>query len=484
MRKTNIPHRLMRFFSLLLVAMLCIPTVAFGLTTNSTTARSNETGSGNAVLGGIPTRITWEGAVGADEQITAMHIDFPNGCDLDEAYLKVTALEGLDRLEVVSDSSFSDKALDVTFTTPIPSGTTLRLEMQAVSLPAHGGDVVLTGTYTDQQGQTSSLQDSPAISVVQVTTTERIVGALDNAEWCQAWNSNKFLGTFLKPQLIVSSIPSLFFGWLRALMLVFIGFPLAIPIGLGFSFMKISHSRVLHFIAAIYVNVIRGTPLFLQIYIAFFGLPLMGIQINNYVLGVCVLAINSSAYLCEIFRAGIQSIPKGQFEAAWSLGMSKSQTMFNVIIPQTVRRVIPTMTSEFILLYKDSSLLSAVGVMELMMFAKSITANTGNITPYIVAAGYYLIVTLPLIRLVNMVEQRVARGDGSASSDAGDSRKRRRAKRSAGQEAKQATMAVRTEAAQAGLVTSDGRAGSTGGTGQGAGIPADGPMRGGSHALS
>ena len=129
-----------------------------------------------------------------------------------------------------------------------------------------------------------------------------------------------------------------------------------------------------------YVNLIRGTPAFLQIYIAFFGLPLAGVNIDNYTLGVIVMAMNSAAYLCEIFRAGIQSIPKGQSEAARSLGMSAAQTMVSIIIPQTFRNVIPTLTSEFILLYKDTSLLAAVGVMEIVMYAKTIVATTGSIT--------------------------------------------------------------------------------------------------------
>ena len=176
-------------------------------------------------------------------------------------------------------------------------------------------------------------------------------------------------------------------------------------------------SRILHGIAAVYTGVIRGTPLFLQIYLAFFGMPLLGIQINEYVLAILVLAVNSGAYLCEIFRAGIQSIPKGQFEASRSLGMNARQTMFNVIIPQTVRRVIPTMTSEFILLYKDTSLLAAVGVMELMLYSKSIVSTTGNMTPYIVAACFYLVVTLPLIRVVTILEKRLASSDGGMQAN-------------------------------------------------------------------
>ena len=132
-------------------------------------------------------------------------------------------------------------------------------------------------------------------------------------------------------------------------------------------------------------------------------MPLAGIQVPTYPLGVVVMALNSSAYLCEIFRAGIQSIPKGQTEAARSLGMSGVQTTVYVIIPQMFRNVIPTMTSEFILLYKDTSLLAAVGVMEVVMYAKTIVASTGSITPYIVAAIFYLIVPLPLARVVGML---------------------------------------------------------------------------------
>ena len=170
-----------------------------------------------------------------------------------------------------------------------------------------------------------------------------------------------------------------------------------------------SSSRVLRAIGVTYINVLRGTPLFLQIYIAFFGTPMLGLNLPSLPLGIAVLAVNCSAYLAEIFRAGIESIPSGQSEAAWSLGMNKVQTMFLVIIPQTVRRVIPTMTSEFVSLYKDTSLLSSVGVMELMMFSKNLTATTGNITPYVVAGLFYLVVTIPLIHVVTKVEKKMAK---------------------------------------------------------------------------
>lgn len=194
-----------------------------------------------------------------------------------------------------------------------------------------------------------------------------------------------------------------------ALAIVLCAFPLAIPVGLLLSLMRISKKRIFRGISSVYVNIVRGTPLFLQVYIAFFGLPLAGIKVPTFPLGVFVLAINSSAYLCEIFRGGIQAVPVGQMEAARSLGFSHTKSMIYVVLPQAIIKSIPTLTSEFILLYKDTSLLASVGVMEVVMFAKTIVANTGSITPYIVAALFYLVITLPLAKIVNIIEAKLLR---------------------------------------------------------------------------
>lgn len=419
--KNELKSIFLRYLRAALVLSLClimVPPLAGALTPDVTTARSNETNTNN-ILGGTPTRITWEAMVDAGESISSITVQLPQGSQLtDASSARVTVLQDIDRLdvehEIVLDTQ--EASVRVDFAQPLEAGLRVRIEMYEASLPNVMGDVVLSGTYTRDDGQEEALADSPSISVTQASSTQQIVNWLDEQPWVQAWNSVTPLRLFLNPQLIVSSIPTVFIGWLLSLMLVLLGFPLAIPIGLAFAFMKISKSRILHVIAAIYTGVVRGTPLFLQIYIAFFGLPLMGINPNKYLLAVLVLAFNSGAYMCEIFRAGIQSIPKGQFEASRSLGMTAVQTMFSVIIPQTVRRVIPTMTSEFILLYKDTSLLAAVGVMELMLYARSVVANTGNMTPYIVAAAFYLIVTLPLIRVVGILERRLALVDEGGST--------------------------------------------------------------------
>ena len=146
---------------------------------------------------------------------------------------------------------------------------------------------------------------------------------------------------FFKPQLLVTSFSSLFPGWVLCLGIIVACYPFAIALGLIFALLKISKHRLLRAIAIVYINILRGTPLFLQIYIMFFGLPMVGINIDNTLLGIIVMAVNSSAYLAEIFRAGIQSIPAGQYEAASSLGMSHAQTMFSIILPQTILELLP-----------------------------------------------------------------------------------------------------------------------------------------------
>lgn len=431
--KSTLKQALKTALALSLVLTFVMPLLAGALTVDVTTAKSNETSSNN-VLGGVPTRVTWESVVDAGEDIASVTVSLPEGSAFsEESTARLTVLDGVDRLPFTDEPVIDVAAgtVSVAFSQPVTEGNRIRLELYKTSLPNVEGAVTLsaTATYADGTQAPAALDESGNVyvHVSKASVAEQISSWLDDQAWCQAWNENTFLRTFFKPQVVVSSIPTVAMGWLISLGLVLVGFPLAIPIGLLSAFMKISNSRVLKFLAAIYTGVIRGTPLFLQIYIAFFGLPMLGINLNQYLLAIFVLAFNSGAYLCEIFRAGIQSIPKGQFEASRSLGMTYVQTMKSVIIPQTVRRVIPTMTSEFILLYKDTSLLAAVGVMELMLYSKSIVATTGSMTPYIVAACFYLVVTLPLIKVVGILENKLALTDGGNTSGAsGKKRKNRR----------------------------------------------------------
>ena len=395
-----------------LAAMLALPATAFGLTTDKATAKPNEDG-GSGVIGGMDTRLTWEGTVEDGESVTSVTLSLPEDASFDGSSTRITVLEGLNRVNVDGQAKADGGSVTVDFAEPVPAGSLLRLEVTGMKFPAAGGDYSVEGSYTTDRAK-KDLAPSSAISIIANTPLQSIVNWLDEQPWVEAWNSNQFLGMFFKPQLLVTSFSSLFPGWLLCLGIVVACYPFAIVLGLLFSLLKISKHRLCRAIAVVYINILRGTPLFLQIYIMFFGLPMVGINIDNNLLGIIVMAVNSSAYLAEIFRAGIQSIPRGQYEAASSLGMSYVQTMFSVILPQTVRRVIPTVTSDFITAFKDTSLLSSVGVMELMMFSKNLTTVSGNITPYVAAGIFYLIVTLPLIKVVGIVEERIARSERGA----------------------------------------------------------------------
>lgn len=393
----------------LFVAMgVCAP-AAMAMSVEKCTARTNSD-TGNDVMGATETRITWEGQAAKKEAVQSITLTMPQGTTFETEDSRLTVLSGADLMTRENpDVTFSQEGQSIvaTLAQPASAGAYFRVEVYGVNFPAEGGKEVLTGSYTTADGTSHDMAKIPAIKVKGITKTEQLSNWLGEQDWVQSWNSNKFLHLFLDPTLLVTSFPSVVKGFFMAVAIVLVSFPLAIPVGLVLSLMRMSKSRILRAIASVYVNVVRGTPVFLQIYIAFFGLPLAGIQIPNFPLGVIVLALNSSAYQCEIFRAGIQSINKGQFEASRSLGMNAAQTMLFVIIPQTIRRVIPTMTSEFILLYKDTSLLAAVGVMEIVMYAKSIVASTGSITPYIVAACFYLVVTLPLAKVVGILETKL-----------------------------------------------------------------------------
>jgi len=245
------------------------------------------------------------------------------------------------------------------------------------------------------------------------------------------WESKKITHLFFSFRVISDSFPIILRAFPVSLTFGFVAFGLAIPGGLLLAFMKMAKMRWVRWPATIYVDVIRGTPLFLQILIVYFGLTLLpaygsmieanpwmkepfflGLDFTLYLRGLTVLSLNSAAYLCEIFRAGIQSIPKGQMEAARSLGMTVPRAMAYVIIPQTIRRILPTMMSEFILLFKDTALLAAVGIAEMTLRAREVAASTLNQSAYVLAASFYLIVTIPLGRFVARLEDRLAEAEG------------------------------------------------------------------------
>jgi polar amino acid transport system permease protein len=193
---------------------------------------------------------------------------------------------------------------------------------------------------------------------------------------------------------------------LLALLAEFIG----IFLGLFLSLMKISRSWLLRFPAQVYIDLFRGTPLLVQIIFIYYATPLVGIRFSSlFFAGLAALMLNGAAYVAEIFRSGIQSIDKGQMEAGRASGLTYTQTMRHIIVPQAFRRVIPPLTNEFVMLVKDTSIVSVIGLEELLRSARVLQSATANDTPLVVAALIYLAICLPLIYAANGLERRLNR---------------------------------------------------------------------------
>ncbi|WP_168412954.1 amino acid ABC transporter permease [Bacillus salacetis] len=185
---------------------------------------------------------------------------------------------------------------------------------------------------------------------------------------------------------------------------------IAIFIGLFFAFLKISKVKILEIIADIYIFVVRGTPLIVQIFIFYFGLT--ALQISDFWSVVLGLAFHNGAYIAEIFRGTIQSIDKGQMEAGRSLGMSSGLTMRRIILPQAFRRALPPLGNQFIIALKDSSLASFIGMFELFSVATTLGSNNFDYMTYLlIVAVYYLVLVLIFSLLVNFVEKRMSLGE-------------------------------------------------------------------------
>ncbi len=188
----------------------------------------------------------------------------------------------------------------------------------------------------------------------------------------------------------------------------------AIVFGLFVAMLVLSKRRRFRLPATAFVDVVRGLPLLMLIMLMYFGPTYIGVS-ATHAFTIAALAMNSSAYVAEIFRAGIQSVDKGQMDAARSLGMPYATSMVQVVIPQAFRKVIPPLTNEFISLVKDTSLLIIVGATvsqrELLGAARQLSATTFSATPFMTASIAYLVITLPLIQIVRRLEQRYLSGD-------------------------------------------------------------------------
>ena len=209
--------------------------------------------------------------------------------------------------------------------------------------------------------------------------------------------------------LVFSSLPTPLQGAKLTVQLTSIAVFFGIILGTIAGMIRLSKGP-LRLAAASYIDIIRGTPLLVQTFLIFYGLPsLISRPIPAYTAAVLALSINSGAYVGEIVRAGIQSIDKGQWEAAASLGLSGSQTMGLIILPQAFRRILPPLGNEFIALLKDSSLVSVIALEELVRKGQIIIGRTFRpFEVWLAVAVIYFVMTFAVSRLVNLAEKRVA----------------------------------------------------------------------------
>ena len=209
-------------------------------------------------------------------------------------------------------------------------------------------------------------------------------------------------------EYLISIAPFILEGLKLTAKIYFLTILLMIPMGAVCAIGKMIGPKWLKAILHGYTWVIRGTPLLLILFFVYFGLPVIGIKMSNFVSAILCYVLNYGAVLTEVFRGGLESIDKGQFEAAKALGFTYTQTMFKIIIPQTIRRVLPPTASEAINVLKDTALLAAIGMPDLTRAAKQVFTRDFNLTSFVLVFVTYLILSSILVKVFGKMERKFA----------------------------------------------------------------------------
>ncbi|WP_058952827.1 ectoine/hydroxyectoine ABC transporter permease subunit EhuC [Clostridium tyrobutyricum] len=208
---------------------------------------------------------------------------------------------------------------------------------------------------------------------------------------------------------IKNILPILLKGSVMTVELTVITIILGSILGILLALLRLSNNLVLKYVSNFYTWIFRGTPLLLQLFFFYYGLPFIGIELTPFTAAIIGLALNCGAYMAEIIRGGIQSIDQGQFEAAKALGFSYTQTMQRIILPQTFKVIIPPVGNEFISILKDTSLVSTIAMVELMRSAQQIYATSFDpISVFLTAAVFYLIMTTVFTTVFGIIERRLS----------------------------------------------------------------------------
>ena len=201
-------------------------------------------------------------------------------------------------------------------------------------------------------------------------------------------------------------------GLLVSLEIFFLTLLFSLPLGMVVAFGRMSKNRILSAVTKFYISVMRGTPLMLQLIVVYFGpYYLFRIRVGadyRFIAVILAFVLNYAAYFAEIYRSGLQAMPKGQYEAAKVLGYSKTQTFFHNILPQLIKQVLPAVTNEIITLVKDTSLAFAIAVAEMFTIAKQLAAAQATIVPLMIAGLYYYVFNLIVSFVMERIEKHYA----------------------------------------------------------------------------
>ena len=212
--------------------------------------------------------------------------------------------------------------------------------------------------------------------------------------------------TFFNVDVMVSAIPALMRGFFNTLLLGLLACGIGIPVGLAISLVRLYAPKPFQLLAIGYIDIFRALPVLVVLILIYYALPFVGIRFSSWTSATLAFVFIMSAYSAEVFRSGIESIPKGQFEAAQALGLTFLQTLYKVILPQAVKVGIPPATSNCVSMFKDTSLASTVALPELLKEANDAQALYANPSPLIGAALVYLAFLWPMVRLVGYLEKR------------------------------------------------------------------------------
>lgn len=196
-------------------------------------------------------------------------------------------------------------------------------------------------------------------------------------------------------------------GWPETVTVALGALIFALIFGLLVALMRISRWRALRYPAIAYLEIFRGTPALVQLFVIYFGFPDIGFEPSPFQAAIVGLGLNGAAYLSEVYRAGIESIHRGQMEAALSLGMTPARSLRYIVLPQAIRTMLPPITNFAIILLKDTALVFAIGVVEIMALARNLVTETlQSAAVYLIAGGIYLCVTIPMARLAAGLERQ------------------------------------------------------------------------------